>query len=72
MSKDNHLELKGVVQDSAKGIFRVLVDNTENHTVLARVSGKMRQHKINVVVGDKVLVKVSPYDINTGFIVQRL
>ena len=72
MSKDNHLELKGTVQDSAKGIFRVLVDSTDNHIVLARISGKMRLHKINVVVADRVVIKVSPYDMTTGFIIQRL
>lgn len=72
MSKDNHLELKGTVQDSAKGIFRVLIDNTDNHIVLARISGKMRLHKINVVVADRVIVKVSPYDMTNGMISQRL
>jgi len=71
LSKDNHLELTGTVTVAGRGIFTILIDNAPDHTVLARISGKMRQYKINVVVGDKVTVKVSPYDINTGFIIKR-
>lgn len=74
MPKDDHLELKGTVVESGRGIFRVLIENdmdVPDHIVLARVSGKMKMHKINIVIGDKVTVKVSPYDLTNGFICRR-
>ena len=43
-----------------------------NQVVRARVSGKMRQNKINVEKDDRVRVKVSVYDMSNGFIVSRL
>ena len=45
---------------------------SEDQVVRARVSGKMRQNKINVEKGDRVRVKVSVYDMTNGFIVARL
>lgn len=71
MSKENHLELTGTVVDAGRGIFRVLIDNAPDHIVLARISGKMKLHKINIVMGDRVTVKVSPYDLTNGFISRR-
>lgn len=72
-SEDNkHLELHGTVTEAGRGIFRILVDNSQEHIVKATISGKMRKFKINVVVGDRVMVRVSPYDLNTGFICKRL
>lgn len=71
MSKDNHLELAGTVTVAGRGIFTVEIDNAPDHTVLARISGKMRQYKINIVVGDRVTVKVSPYDLHNGIIFKR-
>lgn len=67
----DHLVMNGTVTDGSKGIFRVQVDDTE-HVIKATISGKMRKFKIMIVAGDRVKVKVSPYDLTTGFIVQRL
>jgi len=67
----DHLTMNGTVTDGSKGIFRVQVDDTE-HIIKATISGKMRKFKIMIVAGDRVKVKVSPYDLKTGFIVQRL
>lgn len=39
--------------------------------VEAKLCGKMRLHKIRVVVGDYVSVKLSPYDLTHGFIISR-
>lgn len=71
-SDSQHLELHGTVTEAGRGIFRILVDNSQEHIVKATVSGKMKKFKIMVVVGDRVMVKVSPYDLNTGFICKRL
>ncbi len=72
MSKDNHLELEGIVTYAGRGIFRVAITNSEDHIVKATICGKMRKYKINLYIGDQVMVKVSPYDMNTGIIFQRI
>ena len=43
----------------------------ENHEVLARLNGKMRQYRIRVISGDRVTVGVSPYDLKRGLITYR-
>jgi len=70
MSKDDLIEFDGTVTEVLSGgTFRVLVN--EDHKVLAHLSGKMRKHRIRVVLGDKVRVAVSPYDPNRGRVVFR-
>ena len=51
------------------GNFLVKLDN--GHEVLAKLAGKVRRHRIRVVLGDRVTVAVSPYDPTRGFIVYR-
>ena len=67
---DNLMEFEGVVVDHAHDIFRVKVNET--HMVQAKLSGKMRLNKINLEVGDRVKVEVSPYDTTRGRITFRL
>lgn len=63
---------EGVVQENlSNGLFRVQMDD-DGSTVLAHLSGKMRLHYIKVLLGDKVIVELSPYDTKKGRIVQRL
>jgi translation initiation factor IF-1 len=50
-------------------MFRVQLDN--GHTVLAHISGKMRKHFIKILMGDKVKVELSPYDLSRGRITYR-
>lgn len=70
MSKDDLIEFEGVVTEVLSGgKFRIAV--AEDHQVLAHLSGKMRKHRIRVVLGDKVRVAVSPYDPNRGRVVYR-
>jgi translation initiation factor IF-1 len=47
------------------------VELDNGHQVLAHVAGKMRKHFIRIVPGDRVVVEVSPYDLNRGRIVYR-
>jgi len=68
MSSD-HLEFEGTVVKSIKGIMTVELDHGQQ--ILARPSGRMRKNKINIVVGDQVRVKISPYDLTHGIIVFR-
>ncbi|MBN1399362.1 MAG: translation initiation factor IF-1 [Anaerolineae bacterium] len=49
--------------------FRVELDN--GHVVLAYISGKMRKYYIRILLGDRVRVELSPYDLTRGRIVYR-
>jgi translation initiation factor IF-1 len=70
VARDDLIEFEGkVVEVLAGGNFRVLLDN--GHSVLARLSGRMRRFHIRVVIGDRVTVAVSPYDPTRGFITFR-
>src|SRR5688500_17417303 len=70
MSKEDLIELQGVVTEVlAGGNYKVKVG--ENHEVLARPNGKMRQYRIRVIQGDRVTVGVSPYDLKRGLITYR-
>lgn len=51
-------------------MFRVEIDNPKLR-VLATIGGKLRKHRIRIVVGDKVTVEVSKYDPTRGRIVFR-
>jgi translation initiation factor IF-1 len=51
-------------------MFKVAVDGNE-HEVLAHISGKMRKNFIRILPGDKVLVELSPYDLDRGRITYR-
>jgi translation initiation factor IF-1 len=51
-------------------MFRVELAN--GHQVLAHISGKMRKHYIKILPGDRVLVELSPYDLNRGRVTYRL
>lgn len=70
--RDDHILLCGEVQEVQKGLFKIKIDNSED-VRNCRISGKMRQAKINVLLGDRVEVKFSVYDtINNGIISKRL
>jgi len=70
MPKEEAIELEGVVIEAlAGGKFRVEVEG--GHQILAHLSGKMRKYRIRVVLGDRVVVAVSPYDLTRGRIVYR-
>jgi len=63
--------MTGVVKETLPNtMFRVEIEG--GHEVLAHISGKMRVHYIRVLPGDRVVVEMSPYDLNRGRIVQRL
>lgn len=69
--KQNVIEMKGVVfQSLSNGMFRVKLDN--GFYVLAHVSGKIRKNYIRILLGDKVTIELSPYDLTKGRIIYRL
>ena len=68
--KKEKIEVLGTVVEALPGImFRVELEN--GHEVLAYLSGKMRRYYIRTLLGDKVLVQLSPYDLTRGRIVYR-
>lgn len=70
MAKEAAIELEGTVIESLpNAMFRVELEN--EHVVLATISGKMRQHYIRILPGDKVVVEMTPYDLNRGRITFR-
>lgn len=65
------IEMEGVVSAVLAGtMFRVRVGN--GHEFLAHISGKMRKRFIRLVVGDRVRIEVSPYDMSKARITFRL
>jgi translation initiation factor IF-1 len=59
-----------VAEAFRSGTYRVTLDDG-GHEVLAYTGGKMRKFRIRIVVGDKVKVELSPYDLTRGRIVYR-
>lgn len=67
------VEVEGSITAVLAGtMFRVKLDNTEDHEILAHISGKMRKRFIRLVIGDRVKMEMSPYDLSKGRIVFRL
>jgi translation initiation factor IF-1 len=68
--QEEKLILEGKVTEALPNTsFRVKLDN--GHDVLAYLSGKMRKYYIRVLLGDRVRVELSPYDLPRGRIVYR-
>jgi translation initiation factor IF-1 len=71
MPDNKELERTGVVVESLPNImFKVKIDGEEKEQ-LAYLSGKMRLHRIRVLVGDKVILELEPYG-GKARIVKRL
>ncbi|MEK7117243.1 MAG: translation initiation factor IF-1 [Patescibacteria group bacterium] len=62
MTKDTHLLIKGgtVVEALPNTLFKVALDKEEGE-ILAYLSGRMRLHKIRVLIGDHVEMAMDPY-----------
>ena len=70
LTRDDHVQLDGVVtQVFAGGQFEVKTD--AGAIVRAQLSGRMRKNRIRVILGDRVTVALSPYDLTHGMIVYR-
>ena len=70
MAKEETIAMQGEVAEMLpNATFRVKLEN--GHVVLAHISGKMRKHFIRILPGDRVLVELSPYDLNRGRITYR-
>jgi translation initiation factor IF-1 len=64
------IEMTGVVEEVLPGaMFRVRLDNKA--LVLGHISGRMRQHKIQILLGDRVKTEMSVYDLSKCRIIFR-
>ena len=71
MSKEDAIEVTATVLETLpNAMFKVELENNHNH-VLAHRSGKMGKKFIRILPGDRVLVELSPYDLNRGRITYR-
>lgn len=71
MPKDDHVELAGsVIEALGGGQYSVKLTESGSE-IRARLCGKMKQHQIRVIPGDRVKVAVSPYDLTHGMITYR-
>ncbi len=70
MATDDLIAIDGVVDEVYPG-GTFLVKTDANTTVHAHLSGRLRRFRIRVVLGDRVTVEVSPYDLTKGRITYR-
>ena len=65
MAKDGVIEIEGVVVET--------LPNTKfiGHKITAYISGRLRDNNIRILLGDKVTVEMSPYDLTKGRITWR-
>ena len=70
MAKEELLTIEGLIDEIyPDGRFGVMLDN--EHRIIAYTAGKMRRFRIKSVVGDRVHVEMTPYDLSKGRIIFR-
>lgn len=67
--KEDIIEFEGVVVDIARNDIKIELSN--GHIITGYLAGKLRVHSIKILIGDKVKVHMSPYDLTKGRIVWR-
>ncbi len=69
-AKEDKILVEGTISEALPGTqFYVTLDT--GHVVLAYLSGKMRKYYIRILLGDRVRLELSPYDLSRGRIVYR-
>ncbi len=70
MSRDDLLKVEGVITESLSGSsFNVKL--ADGRILTAKLSGKLRRYHIRIIVGDRVTLGLSPYDLTHGLIISR-
>jgi len=70
MAKEEKVRMEGTIVKALPGT-QFLVELENGHEILAYLAGKMRKYYIRVLLGDKVTVEMSTYDLSRGRIVYR-
>jgi translation initiation factor IF-1 len=71
MARDDLIQTEGVIRKSL-GFGNFEIETKEGHTIQAKMAGRMKKYKIKIMVGDRVKVSISPYDVTHGIITYRL
>ena len=70
MAKEDLVKLDGTIEEILPdGRFRVVLEN--DHRIIVYTAGKMRRYRIRTLVGDRVQVEMSPYDMEKGRLIYR-
>ena len=70
MAKDDCIVMIGTVDEVLpNAMFRITLENEQK--ILGHLSGRMRQNRIHILLGDRVKLEISPYDLSKGRIVYR-
>jgi translation initiation factor IF-1 len=70
-AREEKIEFEGEVTEALRGrMFRIQLDN--GHETLCYLAGRMKRYRIRVMLGDRVRIELSPYDVSRGRIVYRL
>lgn len=71
LAKEEAIRMEGeVVEVLPNATFRVVLDGN-NHKILAYLGGRLRKNTINILLGDRVTVEISSYDLSRGRVVYR-
>jgi len=70
VASDDLIELQGIIKEVYQG-GNFLVETENGMDVRAHLAGRLRRYRIRVVLGDRVTVAVSPYDLGKGRITFR-
>ena len=71
MTKRSRLQVEGTIRQVFVGDqYDVELDNAVR--VNAYLSGRLRIHHIKLLLGDRVVVELSPYDLTKGRVIRRL
>lgn len=69
--KEEKIEMEGEVIEALRNrMFRVRLDN--GHEMIGYTAGRMKRYRIRMLLGDRVRIELSPYDLDRGRIVYRL
>jgi translation initiation factor IF-1 len=70
-TKEEKIEMEGEVIEALRNrMFRVRLDN--GHEMIGYTAGRMKRYRIRMLLGDRVRIELSPYDLDRGRIVYRL
>ncbi|HET8688576.1 MAG TPA: translation initiation factor IF-1 [Methanosarcina sp.] len=70
MAKDDIIKMSGTVDECLpSATFRITLEN--GHKIIATIAGRLRQNNIRILMGDKVDVELSAYDLSRGRVVYR-
>jgi translation initiation factor IF-1 len=71
MAKEETINMEGRVEEILPAaMFRIKLDSLDT-TVLGHLSGRMRKNNIKVLLGDRVEIEFTPYDLTRGRITRR-